>query len=273
MTRPRSPVRGAPSALASWARISGRVVRLDLKTSLSSGMTALLFVVPLLAAAAVGWGLPLLLGLLSRIYAVDEALVTTVAAVFVVLTGPMMVGMVFGFVMLDERDVHLAEYYPVTPLSPASLLAIRMVVPTALQLAYGAILVPMLGLNRTGTVGLGALLVLGSALEAPLVAVVIALRAGNRLEGMTIGKALSLTSLGAIVALVLPTPQAYGALLLPQTWFLAAVFGAHGDLPIRFVDVGEPLLPMGIGIVYHLLLVWAAARSGLRRLYKTGSVR
>lgn len=274
--RPAAPVVETPRDRRLSA-VAAALLHLDLRTSLSSGMTVLLLFVPCIAASAVGWGLPPLLALLGRWYAVNVPMVMAVAAVIVVLTGPMMVGVVFGFIMLDERDQRLAEYFPVTPAPPEVLLAVRLVVPGVLQTLYAAVLVGLLGLGRLGGGEIeggfvAGALILGSALEAPLVALIVALRARNRLEGMTIAKALSLTNMLAIVALVLPFPQAVVGLLAPQAWFVAGFLVAGNLLPERFVYLGSPLPLMAIGLAYHALLLVLVARGGLRRIYRVSPV-
>lgn len=270
--RPAAPVVETPRD-RRFGAVAAALLRLDLRTSLSSAMTVLLLVVPCIAAAAVGWGLPPLLALLGRWYAVNAALVMVVARVLVVLTGPMMVGVVFGFIMLDERDQRLAEYFPVTPAPPEVLLAVRLVVPGVLQTLYAAVLVGLLGLGRLGGGGIdggfvAGALILGSALEAPLVALIVALRARNRLEGMTIAKALSLSNMLTIVALVLPVPQAMVGLLAPQAWFVAGYLVAGDLLPERFAYLGSPVPVMTMGLAYHALLLVLVVRGGLRRVYR-----
>jgi hypothetical protein len=244
------------------------IARLDTRTSLSSGMTLLVLFVPILATVAVRVGLPFLLAWISRFYTVNEPLVLAVAGTLVLTTGPMMVGLVFGFVMLDERDVHLVDYYSVTPLDPARLLAVRIAAPVAIQLAYGAILLPILGIARGSGPLFGALLVTAVALEAPLFAIVIALCAENRLEGMTIAKAISLTSFLSVIGLLLPTPQAYAVLAVPQSWLLAAVLAEQSLTPSQFVAVDSAETLLVVAILYHAALCVGAARAGLRALYR-----
>ncbi len=105
---------------------------------------------------------------------------------------PMLMGMVYGFILLDERDAGLIAYLAVTPLGKSGYLFTRMAIPTVFSFLYILMFIYFSGMKIVpGNVQL-ILLTLVLSSEAPLVLLTLGAFASNKVEGMAISKGFGL---------------------------------------------------------------------------------
>jgi len=71
---------------------------------------------PLALLVVSRFGFPMAADWLTNGYAFDLYKYSSFAAIFLVVTFPMLTGMMTGLLMLDERDENVISYYAVTPL-------------------------------------------------------------------------------------------------------------------------------------------------------------
>ena len=101
---------------------------------------------------------------------------------------PMMVGLVIGFIILDERDESMINYYAVTPLTKRGYLVFRMTVPIVFTFLVSVVfylaLYDIYAINMLNLLIVSILL----ALQAPVFSFLMASNASNKVEGLAIGR-------------------------------------------------------------------------------------
>jgi fluoroquinolone transport system permease protein len=144
-----------------------------------------------------------------------------------VMTAPGMVGMVIGFLLLDERDARTLTALRTTPLSMRQYLAYRIALPLVLGTASTLVGYPVTGLTPLPLTSLLSIVVVAS-LSAPLLAFIHALAAPNKVAGFAVVKVLNAVNLLPIVAYFVPRPAQYAAGLFPTYWPMRALWSAAG---------------------------------------------
>jgi fluoroquinolone transport system permease protein len=220
-----------------------------------------------------GWvlGLPLGVALLLRtlVPRIQEALMARVAFDLepyhslimgaYLMTAPGIVGMVIGFLLLDERDARTLTALRVTPLSIHHYLAYRIVLPLALGTAATLIGYPLIGIASLPLSELWPL-ALVAALSAPLQALVVAAAAPNKVAGFAVVKVMNVLSLAPGLAFFVPRPGQYIAGVLPTYWPMRALWSA---------DAGEAFgWYLVMGMLTSAIRLMIAARMFDRRLLR-----
>ena len=176
-----------------------------------------------LIALGLRFGLPPLTGYLEGLGLLPGALRTEPArhyfplalAYFSLFDGPLLVGFIFGFVVLDEQEDRTLDAMAVTPVALVDYLLWRSLLSWAL--GFGVTLAQMLfvgpALEQTGTdaaalpgvlplIGLCALAGLG----APLFMLFLAATASDKVQGFAMAKFIGLGGLLTLVGWFLPSP-------------------------------------------------------------------
>ncbi|MGG3281065.1 hypothetical protein [Paenibacillus solani] len=209
---------------------------------------------PVLTAALIG---PLALLLLSRYgfpvasywlesyYSFNLEEYRVFSASFLMIIPPLLIGMLVGLLMLDERDENVIAYYSVTPFMRRGYLVYRLALPTMLSTVLSLLYLCFSGLLFFRMEYLIVLLLL--ALEAPLFALLLAAFAKNKVEGLALSKIGGLLIIGPVVAYFIPNAWGYLGAGVPTYW------------PAKVLHLyiqNEPLLAnvyFMIGLVIHTL--------------------
>lgn len=227
-----------------------RIWWLDSRTLLSDSIALMLLAVPVLVTLLAYFGLEPLLTLIERALAFDRVFVSLLVRVMAVQMGPFMVGTVYAFVLIEERDSGMRAVYAVSPVSPSAVAALRLAVPTTLQLLLALAIGRVLGVASGVRMAAVALLL---TLEAPMVSLFLGSYAPNRLGAMSLSKGLSSVMIVPLLALGVPWPLSAWVLLLPPAWPLWIVLADYGH-PSAPAAALVPALVLGAA-VYHLLLI------------------
>ncbi|HSJ59370.1 MAG TPA: hypothetical protein VLC95_19450 [Anaerolineae bacterium] len=197
--------------LKSLGPIDARNVRRD---PLLKWMAA----VPLVVALAMRWVLPVIFRQLSAFLDVDLSPYTgpLVSYLLVTLT-PSLVGLVIGFLLLDERDDRTLTALQVTPLTLNGYLAYRLLLPGLLSIAVTVVVFPLAGLHDLAFLEL-CLVALSAAPLAPLFALFLAAFAANKVQGFALQKGMGIVLLPPMIAYFLPMPWQLAAGLVPTFW-------------------------------------------------------
>jgi fluoroquinolone transport system permease protein len=141
------------------------------------------------------------------------------------MTAPGIVGMVIGFVLLDERDARTLTALRVTPMTMRRYLAYRIALP--LIVGTGATLVgyPLAGMSGLPIATLLPIVVV-AGLASPLLALVLATAAPNKVAGFAVVKVLNGVNLIPVLAYFAPLPLQLGAGVLPTYWPMRALWSA-----------------------------------------------
>jgi fluoroquinolone transport system permease protein len=177
------------------------------------------------------------------------------------MTAPGMVGMVIGFLFLDERDARTLTALRTTPLSMRHYLAYRVALPLLLGTISTLIGYPLTGLTPLSLPSLLPIVVV-SSFSAPLLALVLAVSAPNKVAGFAVVKVLNAVNLLPIVAYFVPRPLQFAAGVFPTYWPMRALWSAAaGEAYSGYLVIGG---------VTSLLALLVVARLFDRRLLRHG---
>lgn len=188
------------------AALAIRLARNDLRLIGRDQLLLSMFAFTLLQGLALRYGLPWLNDHLiqHRIMPgelVDRPLYSYYSLILghmILYNGAALVGAIFGFLLLGEKDDRTLYAMLVTPVPPSSYLGYRV----AATSAFGFLIVAsMLAVTHQGRLEPWQLSVVavGAALTAPIVALCIAVTAENKVQGLAMSKFSSLA--GGIIVL------------------------------------------------------------------------
>ena len=177
------------------------------------------------------------------------------------MTAPGIVGMVVGFLLLDEQDARTLTALRVTPLSMRRYLMYRVTLPLLLAMASTLVGYQLIGVTPLPLVPLLAISIVG-ALSAPLLALVLATAAPNKVAGFAMVKVLNGLNLLPIAAFFLPRRLQHVAGIIPAYWPMRAFWSA--------ADHEEYLAYLVIGAMTAALALVVAASMFERKLRRRG---
>lgn len=177
------------------------------------------------------------------------------------MTVPGIVGMVVGFLLLDERDARTLTALRVTPLSMRRYLAYRVALPLLVGTASTVIGYRLIGL-RPLPLGTLTALALVAGLSAPLLAFVIAAAAPNKVAGFAAVKVLNGVNLLPVAAFFVPLPLQYALGVVPTYWPMRALWSATAGQDYR--------AQLAVGAIAAGLALMLAAAAFDRRLRRHG---
>jgi fluoroquinolone transport system permease protein len=168
---------------------------------------------------------------------------------FFIMEIPMIVGVVMGLLLLDERDDGTLIALQVTPVSMRGYAIYRMALTVALSAIHILICTPLTGLMPLSSLPRLIPIALLASLFAPLLALVMAAFAGNKVEGLALMKAFGILMVGPVAAYFIQSRWQLLLGVLPSYWW-AKAYWATGA-------AGSMWLYLMAGTVYHvLLMVW-----------------
>ena len=168
------------------------------------------------------------------------------------MTAPGIVGMVIGFLLLDERDERTLSALRVTPLSMRRYLAYRVTLPLVAGTATTLVGYPLVGVTRLPATTLVPIAAV-AAVSAPSLALVLATAAPNKVAGFAVVKLLNVINLLPIAAFFVPPPLQYVAGVLPAFWPMRALWSAAAGEPFAaYLFVGGMVGAVAIGITAAL---------------------
>jgi fluoroquinolone transport system permease protein len=156
------------------------------------------------------------------------------------LIGPLLAGMVVGFLLLDQRDEGTLLAMRVTPLPAWAYLAYRLGLPLLASLPLTLLAFALAGLPLDGARLAGALLL--AAPLGPIYALALAALARNKVQGFAISKAAGIFIAAPLAAYFMPQPWPTLLLLAPTSW------------AARFFWEGQWWLLLG-GLLYQAALL------------------
>ncbi|MBM6383450.1 MAG: hypothetical protein JSY10_05580 [Paenibacillus sp.] len=217
------------------------------------------FLGPILLILLTRYGFPMAAQWLEASYSFDLTVYGHFAAVLLIVTIPMLLGMMTGLLMLDERDENVISYYAVTPLMKRGYISYRLTLPTILSALLTTMFILSVGLTEFYW-EIGLVLVL-LALEAPWFALLVAAFAANKVEGLALYKIGALLFIaGPIVVFFVPDVWLWVGVWIPTYW-PALVFstGTSGHSFASFIY-------FSIGSLYHVAILFTVIRLFIKRM-------
>ena len=161
-----------------------RNVRRDLILSVS-------IFAPILLTALMRFGIPAVTEYLLWNYNLNLAQHHPFILSYTLLLTPLLIGNATGFLILEEKDEHLLKYFSITPLSKRGYFSYRIISPILMSTFFSIFLLIFSNLMNINYI-LILPVVLMSALEAPLMALILGTFAENKVEGLAISKAMGI---------------------------------------------------------------------------------
>ncbi|MEK4294787.1 hypothetical protein [Paenibacillus sp. FSL R5-0914] len=212
---------------------------------------------PLALLVVSRFGFPMIADWLTNGYAFDLYKYSSFAAIFLVMTFPMLTGMMTGLLMLDERDENVISYYAVTPLMRRGYMVYRLVLPSLLCTFLSSLFFIVSGLSSFQLEHIYILILL--AFEAPCFALFLASFAANKVEGLALSKIGGLFIAGPIVAYFVPSPWQFIGAWIPTYWPAKLFFvieASSGSIVLAYLMVG---------LLFHLSLLSIMIRIFIKR--------
>lgn len=174
---------------------------------------------------------------------------------FLILIIPMMIGMLTGFMILEERDEDLLTYFAVTPLTKTGYLFYRLISPVVVSLILSLGLLHLTSLIRLDLLKLLPVVLL-AALEAPIIALFMTGFAQNKVEGLALGKISGLLPFAAFAAYFIKSNWQFLAGIFPSYWVSKAFLFRNTDKYYWLYLI----LGFAVHLVYLKLLLTRFAR-------------
>ncbi len=226
---------------------------IDLKSVARDSLLRWIVFVPILIALLVRWGVPVVATRLDERFGFDLAPYHTLIASFVVLTVPMIVGVVLGFLLLDQKDDRTLSALQVTPLGLGGYLVYRLGVPVAISVIMTLVAVPL-----TGLAGFRPAVLLPAALAAaplaPVYALLLAAFARDKVQGFALMKAAGFLNWPPLLAWFAPLPWQWAFGCVPTYWPAKLYWLLERGRP------GVAALYFTAGLAYQALLLWLLMR-------------
>lgn len=147
-----------------------------------------------------------------------EAYYPLLLSFFIMLQIPMIFGLVFGFLILDEKDDHILTALKVTPISVDSYIYYRFIVTVLKTMFFIMLTLPVTGIMNP----LVQLPSIFPAILAGVFSVIILLLlvslANNKVEGLAIMKGFGILMLGPMAAYFIESRWQLLLGLLPSYW-------------------------------------------------------
>ncbi len=235
---------------------------IDLRSIRRDSFLVWIIPVPLLLGLLLRWAVPEITAWLIRAYGFDFTPYHGLLVSYVtLLLVPVTVGQLVGFLLLDERDDDTLRALLVTPLPLTGYLLYRISVPLLLCTVMGLLAIPLTGLVDMPWRDLLPIFAVAT-LEAPIVTLLVACVARNKVQGLALAKVISSVQMLPVLAYFLDPPWQYAAALMPNYWVAKAFWLAEAG-----ATSASWLLVAG-GLAYHLLLLWLLLRWFRRVVYR-----
>jgi len=234
-------------------------VRNDLKNISRDSLLIFVLTVPWLIPVVFRLAIPPLAMWLENIYNFDlQPYYPLLLSFAILLQLPLIFGIVFGFLLLDEKDDGVLAAIQVTPLSVDGYLKQRLLLTFLLSVLYVVFMLPATGLvslvllaNLIPIILLAGLLGVGATL-------VIAFVANNKVEGLALMKAMGLLMLGPLAAFFIEGRWQLLLGVVPSYWLAKAYWLASAG--------ANAWLYILAGLSYLILLIYLLLKR-FRRKY------
>lgn len=192
----------------------------DMKNILRDPMLLLSMLAPILLTLVLRYGLPVIEDFVMVRFDFDLSVYHVLIMSFALILCPLMIGMLTGFILLDERDENLLSYYSITPIGRTGYLLYRLTLPFLLSCLLTNFLIVFSDIHELH-LSLIAIILLVS-LSAPLITLFLGVFASNKVEGLALSKLAGFIVIAPIISFFVDSPIAYVAGILPPFWVAEA---------------------------------------------------
>jgi fluoroquinolone transport system permease protein len=228
-----------------------RTLRYDYKLLKGDPMLILSMGVPFILWALMQFLVPWIVEKSMEQWGIDLSPYYHQAGTFFLMLVPMMMGMVYGFILLDERDGGIITAISVTPTGKSGYLKLRMGIPMAISFIFVLLFVLLLDLSEYRNLIQLVLIALVFSSQSLILLLFLGAFADNKVMGLAISKGFGILLLGPMLDYILPSPFFWIGSYSPMFWASRA-----------FLTPGLSLfwLYTSITILFHALLLWILFR-------------
>lgn len=181
-------------------------------------------------------------------------------AYFALFLGSVLTGVLFGFMLLDEKDDNTIKAMLVTPVPLNQYVLYRVGVPTAL--AFVGVLVELYIMDLALLpVWQMLLLTAGAALTAPIAALFFATFAENKVQGFAMSKFAGIAGWTILIGWFVPEPAQWLIGIFPPFWIAKAYWMA-------LAGNGGWWVALLVGIVLQIGLIGVLVRRFQKAAYR-----
>lgn len=228
--------------------------RTDLRNIARDSLLVYVLLLPWLLVALIRLVVPALTDWLAATRSFDLVpLYPLIITFFFLIQIPVSFGVILGLMVLDERDDRTLLALRVTPVPMGGYAAYRIVLAVGLSVVYVLLCTLASGLlpaSRLSALVPSALL---SSLLAPIVALIMAAFARNKVEGLALMKGAGILFIGPVAAYFIGARWQVLMGMLPSYWAAKAFWQALAGEP------AWPYLLVGFGYL-SLLIGWLLRR-------------
>ena len=216
---------------------------IDIKNTLRDPLLRWLVVYPVFLGLVLRWLTPWATTQLLERYQFDLAPYYWLVMSFMLLTTPMVAGVVIGFLLLDQRDDQTLTALQVTPLTLNGYLAYRIMMPMTLSVAITFVVFPVANLVEIGFVPLLAAAISAAPL-AVMVPLFLAAFASNKVQGFALAKGLGAVLVPPVVAYFVDSAWQLAFGVIPVYWPVKFFWELEGGAATSWIY-------FGVGAVYQ----------------------
>ena len=226
---------------------------------LKDGMLVLLLPAPFLMGAVLRFALPVADSILLREKGLTISPWFPLSDAFVMAITPMMIGMVCAFLLLEERDEGIGIYFRITPAGGGAYLLARLGLPMVWAYITSLLVMAFFALAVANIADIIMVAALGT-LQGVIACMLLAVLAGNKVEGLALGKLVNFLVLGLPAAWFISAPYKYLLFFLPSFWM--------GESILRSMQAGtsQVLLPSVAGALTSLIWIMFLTRAFLNKI-------
>lgn len=210
-------------------------------------MIILSLMVPFILWALMQFLIPWVMEWAMEKWSVDLKAYYPLAGTFFLMLIPMMMGMAYGFVLLDERDGGLITAISVTPTGKAGYLKLRLGIPMGLSILYILLYLWLLDFTTyRSTLQILAISWIIST-QSLIMLLFLGAFAENKVMGMAISKGFGILLMGPLLDYLLPAPYQWIGSYSPFFWASRAMLTSQNT---------HFWLYTLATLLFHTLLLW-----------------
>lgn len=210
-------------------------------------MLTISLVVPFILWALMNFLFPLMEAMIMKQWSVDISPYYPQAVVFFLMLIPMMMGMVYGFILLDERDGGLITAISVTPAGKSGYLKLRMGLPLFLSFIFIILYLLLLGFSSRLTVLQLLVISVLISTQSLFLLLLLGAFADNKVMGMAITKGFGILLMGPLFDYALPSPYNWAGAYSPLYWASRSLLAEKAP---------DFWIYSFITFLFHLILIW-----------------
>lgn len=223
--------------------------RSDFINLLRDDMVVLISILPMVMIicfkCGILWGQPLIAHYLSF----DIGPYTAYIMAFVILISSELLGVVMGFMMINDRDQSILEWICVTPLGLSGYVANRMVLVSILNVAYVIITIYSFKVVEINLAKLAFITAITS-LVTIIIGMMLFVLASDKVKGLTYAKFLNIWSL-LVFSDLLKDPLLTGGSMLIPTYWIGRLIHTSVDFKVYLIATLITLIWLvGIGRIF-----------------------